>query len=352
MPTAPDDDPTPRGSGDAPAVGDDHDVAYVGCTEAGFEVLRRLREADVPIAEIVTITPSQAADHGVSGYHDYRAFAAKHDVPVYTPERYGMDTDADLAHFEALDADLAVVNGWQRLVPGEILATLTEGAFGVHGSAFGLPKGRGRSPMNWSLVEDLDRFLLSVIKLDEGADSGTVVDTRKYDVNDHDDIETLYYKLVVATQGILLDELPAILDGDYDYDPQEGVPTYYPKRTPADGAIHWADTTRTIYNLVRAVAPPYPGAFTEYEGERIAVDAAQPFSDDFVFDEPPGTVVQVYETTGDFVVKTADGTLLVREWDAAEWTPERGQRLDSLPNASIGSPDRVDAPDQEDSLSG
>jgi len=89
-----------------------------------------------------------------------------------------------------------------------------------------------------------------------------------------------------------------------------------------------------------------------FDGEQIDVWEAIPFSDDFLFDAPPGTVVQVFETTGDFVVKTADGTLLVQEWDARSWMPERGQRLDSLQNDSIGSPVRVDSADHEDSLSG
>ena len=335
-----------------PDVDGDHSVVYAGCTEAGFEVLRRLHEEGVPIAEILTLTPAQAADNHVSGYHDYREFAAERDIPTYTPTEYGMGTDTDVEHYEDLDADLMIVNGWQRLIPGEVLGTLTHGALGVHGSAFGLPKGRGRSPMNWSLIEDLDRFLLSVIKLDVGADTGLVADTKKYDITPHDTIETMYYKLAVATQEMLLEVIPEILAGDFEYEPQAGSPTYYPKRTPDDGAIHWEDTTRTIYNLVRAVGRPYPGAFTEYDGEQIMVWEAVPFSDDFLFEEPPGTVVQVFETRGDFVVKTADGTLLVQNWDAEDWTPERGQRLESLANESIGSPVRLDSVEHEENLSG
>jgi len=340
--------PPPDASG---PIGEEHTIAYAGCTEAGFEVLRRLCERGVDVDEVVTITPAMAADAHVSGYHDYTEFALARDIDVYEPETYGMGTEADLAHFETLDADLLVVNGWQRLVPGEVLETVTRGGLGVHGSAFGLPKGRGRSPMNWSLIEGLDRFLLSVIGLDEDADAGLVLDTAKYDITPHDDIQTLYHKLTVATSRLLLDNLSAVLAGEAEFTEQTGTPTYYPRRRPGDGAICWEDTTRTILNLVRAVARPYPGAFTEFEGERVTVWEAIPFSDDFVYDDPPGTVVEVFETTGEFVVATADGTLLVSDWEADEWTPERGQRLESLPNESIGSPDRVDGPDRHDELS-
>mgnify|MGYP000347923005 CR=1 FL=1 len=318
----------------------DDSIVYVSCTEAGYEVCRRLLAEDVPVDEIVSLGPEQAERNDVSGYYSFGSLADNHGIPTYYPETYGMDTDADLGHFRDLDADLLIVNGWQRLVPGEILRTVTRGALGLHGSAYGLPKGRGRSPMNWSLVEDLDRFLLSLILLDEGVDSGDIVTTTKYEITDHDDIRTLYYKLAVATTRMLFETLDPVLSGDHEVEAQTGEPTYYPKRTPDDGAINWHDTTRDVYNLVRAVAEPYPGAFTEADGQRVFVWDAVPFSDDLRYDADPGTIVEHFPTRGEFVVKTADGTLLVTDWEAPDWTPEAGVEL-----RSFGEPDRVDRPD-------
>jgi UDP-4-amino-4-deoxy-L-arabinose formyltransferase/UDP-glucuronic acid dehydrogenase (UDP-4-keto-hexauronic acid decarboxylating) len=262
-----------------------------------------------------------------------------------------MDTEGDVAHFRELDGELLVVHGWQRLIPGKILHTFTHGALGAHGSAFGLPKGRGRSPMNWSLIEGLDRFLLSLITLDEGADSGNVVTTKKYDITDHDTISTLYYKLVVALEAMLVNSIPRIINGNIKFEDQSGEPTYYPKRAPEDGGIHWEDPTETIYNLIRAVTRPYPGAFTQCNGKRIFVWEAIPFSDDFVFEAEPGTIIQVFTTSGEFVVKTVDGTLLVRDWEADEWIPNEGMVLKSMSNESIGSPNRVDRKEHETALS-
>lgn len=322
-------------------IGSDHDIVYASCTEGGYEVVRNLVREGVEIAELVTLTEEQAATHDVAGYQSFDALADEHDAPVYHPETYSM-TEADTDHFESLDADLLIVNGWQRLIPEPVLETFTRGALGVHGSAYGLPKGRGRSPMNWSIIEDRDRFLLSVIRLDAGVDSGDIVDIVKYDITEFDTIRTLYYKLSIATSEMLVDSLEPILDGTFEYTEQEGEPTYYPKRTPEDGAINWQNGTREIYDLVRAVAAPYPGAFTEHEGARIMIWEAIPFSDDFVFDEAPGTVVQSFVTTGDFVVKTADGTLLITDWEAGSWTPTEGDQLTSL-----GERTRVDAPEAE-----
>jgi methionyl-tRNA formyltransferase len=184
--------------------------------------------------------------------------------------------------------------------------------------------------MNWSLIEDMDRFLLSVIKLDEGVDSGEIVDTKKFDITEFDTIRTLYYKLSITTTDILLESLGPILRGEFNYTSQVGNPTYYPKREPDDGKIHWGESTSSIYNLIRAVSDPYPGAFSQYDGERIYIWKAVPFSQDLALDASSGEIIQVFETTDEFVVGTADGTLLIREWTAEEWTPSEGQVLNSL----------------------
>lgn len=325
-------------------VPDDASIVYVGCTEPGKAVLETLIERGCPVTEIVTIDPEMGERAGVCGYADLGEIGETHDVPVYYPETYGMRNDVDLDHFQTLSADLMVVNGWQRLIPADILETLTHGALGNHGSAFGLPNGRGRSPLNWSLIEDRDRFLLSVIKLDPGADSGAIVTTRKFDVNRYDDIRTLYYKVTLLLQEMLSEVVGPIVRGEWEFEAQTGEPTYYPKRNPEDGEIHWGDGTKPVYDLVRAVARPYPGAFTFHGGEKIMIWEARPFSADVAKTADAGTIVEVF-WTDDFVVATGDGTMLVTDWEADDWEPRTGQRLESR-----GEHDRVDGAEHEHNL--
>ena len=321
----------------------DTDIAYASCTEPGHAVLESLLEAGAPVTEIVTITPAMADRHGVVKYADFDALAAEYGIPIYHPETYAM-TDADREHFAQFDGDLLVVNGWQRLVPGEVLETFTHGALGNHGSAMGLPKGRGRSPLNWSLIQGYDRFLLSVIRLEPGVDDGAVVTTRKFDLTVHDTIETLYYKVAVLLKEMLPEAIDAVVNGA-EFEEQPGEPTYYPKRTPDDGDIHWGDSTRDIYNLVRAVTDPYPGAFTFDGDTRIDVWEVVPFSADLAWEATPGRVLDVF-WTGDFAVATADGSVLVTDWETAEeWTPEPGIELDSP-----GENGRVDGYEQRHNL--
>jgi methionyl-tRNA formyltransferase len=330
---------------------DSHRLVYAGCTEPGLDLLRYINEKIIQVDEILTLTPEQGEEYNVAGYYSYRGYAEENDIRIRTPDTYEMRNETDIAYFKDNPGDLLVVHGWQRLIPGQILGQFEHGALGLHGSAFGLPKGRGRSPMNWSLIEGLNRFILSVMHLDEGVDSGGVVATKKFDINEFDTIRTMYYKLVVAAQKMFDEVLVEGLTNGFTVIPQSGEPTYYPKRTPDDGAINWEDPTRVIYNLVRAVAHPYPGAFTEYEDEIVYFWDVQPFSTDFLFDVEPGTIVQVYTPDDEFVIKTSDGSLLVTDWEAETWEPEEGMTFTSLSNDSIDSPNRIDRPENEDKLS-
>jgi len=163
-------------------IPDDAEIVYTSVSTPGHHVLESLLEAGVPVTQIVSITPEMGREAGVAKYTDFAAIAEEYDIPIYYPEIYSMD-ESDVNFFEELDGDLMIVNGWNRIIPGEVLDTFSHGVLGNHGSAFGLPKGRGRSPLNWSLIEELDRFLLSIIRLDANVDAGAVAATRKFDIN-------------------------------------------------------------------------------------------------------------------------------------------------------------------------
>ncbi|GAB3026159.1 methionyl-tRNA formyltransferase [Natronobiforma cellulositropha] len=328
----------------------DSAICYVGCTAPAHDVLETLLERGLPITEIVTIDREMARANHVSGYASFADLAEAYDVPLYYPATYSMNERTDIEHFESLEADLLVVNGWQRLIPAAILETATYGGLGNHGSAYGLPKGRGRSPLNWSLIEDRDRFLLSVITLDPDADAGDVVATRKFDITEFDTIRTLYYKVTMALQEMLLEVIDPILSGERPLETQSGEATYYPKRNPEDGEINWEDGTQDVYNLVRAVADPYPGAFTFVEGEspaareKVMIWEARPFSADLGATADAGTILEVF-WSGDFVVATADGTVLVTEYETDGWEPRVGETF-----VSRGSNRRVDSVDHRHNL--
>ncbi len=281
---------------------------------------------------MVTLNAESAARNNVAFFRgaEIAACCGAAGIPCHEARSYTLTDPADSAYFGQQRFDLLCVLGWERLVPAAILATLGKFACGMHGSAFGLPRGRGRSPMNWSIITGQNRFITYLFRYTPGMDDGDILGSRVFEINAHDTIETLHQKNRIAMLQVLGECLAKIATGEAVFMPQPpGEPSYYPKRIAEDGLIDWRDSTRAIHRLIRAVAPPYPGAFAYLDGRRIGVQAAQPFDAAlFASSVAPGTIVDVSVAGGSFVVKTADGSLLVTQFDgvaAVELGP--GSRL-------------------------
>jgi methionyl-tRNA formyltransferase len=281
---------------------------------SGKYLLERVIELGCNIDCIITLSPEEAIKKKVSNYFDFREIAERNNIRLYYPKSYGLEAEEDLEFFQKEKPDLLLVFGWQRIVPEEILKTLSIGALGAHGSSEELPKGRGRSPLNWSLIEGKKRFIMHLFYLSKGVDSGAVIDKLEFEINEFDTVKTLHDKAVVSIARLLEKNLKKILEGRAVGVPQKGEPTYYPKRTPEMGKIEWEKSNLEIYDFVRALTKPYPGAFTFLDEKKIMVWKAQPFDSKLhYYKAKAGEIVEVFPD-GAFVVKTGKGSLLVTDY--------------------------------------
>jgi len=322
----------------------DKTISIAGNQTTTIDVLKELLDAGYDISHVINVGPEHA--YKISDYVDLSDLSHKYDIPLLCPETYEMDDDESRSLFDDVSIDLLVSVGWQRLFPEWFLDQLTIGAFGMHGSADPLPKGRGRSPMNWSIIEGREQFITNLIKYDEQIDAGKIVGTQQFDIYPWDDIRSLHHKNATAQVQLLLEHLPDLLAGDAELTPQpeDDEPTYYPKRVPEDGVIDWREETDRLSRLIRAVTKPYPGAFTFSEQyEKIYIRKGQPFDSRIKFaDREPGTIVATFHD-GTFVVKTGDLSLYIREWEATDqWKPEKHQTFVSRENSSWDELDKMD----------
>jgi methionyl-tRNA formyltransferase len=291
-------------------------LVMCGCAEVGANLIPALVDAGVQFQHFVVLSPEQGRKYNVSGFADLRPLAERHGIPVYVPKTYALDDPEDVAFFRESRFDLLIQGGWQRLFPPAVLDELSLGAVGVHGSSDLLPKGRGRSPLNWSLIEGRRRFLLHLFLIKAGVDDGDVFAVEDFDITPFDDIETLYLKVSLCTRRMLLRHLPELLAGEMQARPQVGEPTYYPKRTPDDGRIDW-DTmdVHQIYDFVRAQTRPYPGAFGPLEGRMLRIWRARPFDTRIGYPEAAyGAVVERFGQR--LLVNCRGGLLLVEDYEA------------------------------------
>ena len=296
-------------------IGNDKSIVVCGCHVGGLKAIEGLLAAGINITHFVCLTPEQAERYKVSGYYDYRPLAEKYQIPVYIPSKYELDGAEDESFFLKNKFALLIQGGWQRLFPASVLNSLSIGALGLHGSSDLLPKGRGRSPMNWSLIEGRRRFLMHLFIIKPGVDDGDVVAIRDFDITDFDDIETLYYKYSIVYRELLLNNIGLILNGSVKVVPQVGEPSYYPKRTAADGLIHWETMdVWDIYNFVRAQTRPYPGAHGLISGGYYRIWRCRVFDTRLVY--PTSQYGECVEMFGNkIIVNCRGGLLLVDEFE-------------------------------------
>ncbi|MBR8301140.1 formyltransferase [Burkholderia dolosa] len=198
--------------------------------------------------------------------------AAEHGIPVVTPA-----DPADPALRRVVsDArpDFIFSFYYRHMLPPDLLAIAPRGAYNMHGSL--LPKYRGRVPTNWAVLNGETETGATLHEMAVKPDAGAIVGQTAVPILPDDTAAQVFDKVTVAAEQTLWRVLPALLAGDAPHLPNDlSAGSYYGGRKPEDGRIDWTKPAAQVYNLVRAVAPPYPGAFTDVAGERFVVARAR-----------------------------------------------------------------------------
>lgn len=281
----------------------------------GKEIIEFLLKNGVKFKYFVTIDKQTAIKNKVSGFYDYTAMAAKNNIPVYYCERFDLKSEKDIDFFKKNGFDLLVQGGWQRLFPQEVLDSLKIGALGTHGGADFLPKYRGRSPLNWSLIENKKRFIMQLFLMKSGADDGDIIDWFKFDINVFDDINTLYKKYAISIKYMILRNINDLKNKNASFKRQNGIPLYYPKRTNKDGQIDWENMyIDDIYNLVRATSEPYPCAYSFIDEKIIKFIKVRVFDTSLLYlNASYGEIVEIF-SDDTLLINCLGGVLLIEKY--------------------------------------
>jgi methionyl-tRNA formyltransferase len=238
-------------------------IVWVGFHVEGLPALRGLLEQGVPVAAVLTLEPEQAAKR--SGVGNYEALCADFGVPLHRIKN--INDEASIALLQALSPDVVFVIGWSQIVRGAALRTARLGMIGAHASL--LPRNRGRAPINWALINGLSETGNSLIWLAEHVDEGDLIAQTRFAITPYDTCATLYDKVAVSNREMILSILPQLAGGERPGVPQPPcAEPLLPGRKPEDGVIDWSKPSQEVYNFVRALVRPYPGAFSWLEGQR------------------------------------------------------------------------------------
>ena len=198
--------------------------------------------------------------------------ALGHKIDVVTP--LDPNTPTFIDQLASISPDFLFSFYYRMMLKPALLATARRGAFNMHGSL--LPKYRGRVPVNWAIINGEIETGATLHEMVEKPDAGRIVDQEAVPILPDDNAFDVFNKVAAAAEVALDRALPRLLDGSVVLQTQNlAAGSYFGGRKPEDGIINWSDTAQNIHNLVRAVAPPYPGATTTINGLAVKVTRTQ-----------------------------------------------------------------------------
>lgn len=278
-------------------------ILFFGYSEVGFTCLELLLERGDQVIGLIT-----HEDHPDEKIWFKTPASAAHEkgIPVFTPE--SVNTPEWREKIAAMKPDLILSVYYRHMIGTRILDMPPLGAFNLHGSL--LPKYRGRAPINWAVLHGESRIGMTLHRMVKSADAGAVVDQEGVEISPLDSAEQAFRKVLPCARVVLARQIDPLLAGTAIETPQdESAATYFGGRKPEDGCIDWTRSSQEIFNLIRAVTDPYPGAFSDVSGARLMVWWADPIPE---LCGPPGTVLALDPLT----VATGDSALALtrHEW--------------------------------------
>ena len=234
-----------------------------GYHEVGVRGLMVLLELGVPVPLVVT-HEDDPAEHRWFG--SLRELCDWQGIRCLTPADPNLP--AVIAAVRELAPDWIFSFYYRRLLGADLLALPSRGAFNLHGSL--LPRYRGRAPINWAVLHGERETGASLHRMVLRPDAGALLDRQAVPILTNDTALAVFTKVLGAAETLLLRTVPRLLAGTQEDLPMDlAAGSYFGGRRPQDGRVDWSRPAWEVHNLIRAVAPPYPGAFTEVGGRRL-----------------------------------------------------------------------------------
>jgi methionyl-tRNA formyltransferase len=230
-----------------------------------------------------------------------------HGLKVLTPENPNVTDVTDLVR--VAQPDFLFSFYYRSMLGPELLALPTRGAYNMHGSL--LPKYRGRVPINWAVLHGETETGATLHVMQAKPDAGDIVDCEAVPILPDDTAVEVFRKVSVAAEVTLNRALPALIAGNAAHVPQDlKRGSYFGRRTARDGAIDWRLGALAAHNLIRAVAPPYPGAYSEAEGLPLRVLRSLPAPH-----QPPSALPVLCCHGDELYARCHDGALKLLEFE-------------------------------------
>lgn len=231
----------------------------------GVGCIKALLDAGIQIELVVTHADDP---HENVWFGSVAALCQERGIPYVQPE--ASDLLELLPQFKKIAPDYIFSFYYRYMITSDILATAGIAALNMHGSL--LPKYRGRAPVNWAILHGETETGASLHIMEAKPDAGDIVGQVAVPIDPDEDATAVFAKVSNAAVEVMQAALPELLQGRVPRTPNVlANGSYFGGRKPEDGRIHWNQSAKQVHDLIRAVAPPYPGAFTDWQGARMVI---------------------------------------------------------------------------------
>lgn len=268
----------------------------------GYRCIEELLRQGAEIALIFTHEDSAAEQ---IWFGSVRELAEQHGIPYLTGS---INEPENIERVRQLTPQFLLSFYYRNMIVPEVLELPAKGALNLHGSW--LPRYRGRVPVNWAVINGERETGATLHYMVAKPDAGDIVDQERVEIAFSDTAHDVFGKVTEAAVTVLRRAWPRLVDGTAGRTPMDlQAGSYFGGRKPEDGRIDWRKGAVEIYNLIRGVTHPYPGAFSELNGERVTVWSAWPVEGA----GEPGRVVSLQP----LLVGTGNGLLELRSLQRA-----------------------------------
>ena len=279
-------------------------IIFMGTPDLAASVLKTMLEAGLSVSLVVT-QPDRQKGRGKSVVKTpVKLLAEEWNIPVFQPVR--VRTPEAVERLREEKADLIVVAAFGQILSKEILDLPPYGCVNVHTSL--LPMYRGAAPIQWVILNGEKYSGVTIMKMDEGLDTGPILLQEKLELDPKETGESLYDKLSLMGGKLLLKAIEGLEAGTLVPVPQEGETCYASMLKKEMGDIDWQDSASKIERLVRGLNS-WPSAYTRYQGRILKIWDADVVEEES--EDQPGTVTATDKKT--IYVSCGQGILAVRE---------------------------------------
>ena len=261
-------------------------ILFIGTVELSLHILVTMIDEEADIVGVVTSGDTKLN----SDYANLKPISSQNKIPVLLTNQINSDESVSWVKDRAPDIIFCI--GWSRLLSSKILQIPTLGVIGYHPSA--LPNNRGRHPLIWALVLGLELTASTFFFMDEGADTGDIIDQREIEITKFDDASSLYAKMMKISKEQIKIILISLMNGNYRRISQIGLESnIWRKRNSKDGQIDWRMSASSIHNLIRGLTRPYIGAHFVNDGKKYKIWKSRIISIENSKNIEPGKVIDI-----------------------------------------------------------